>query len=76
MILIFTQRWNIIKKRLTSSNLASNDKINDWVLHNEQLATRKAISMALNIPKIGSLSKLLSGTSKLSINRLRLSHKN
>ncbi|PKU83655.1 uncharacterized protein LOC110101951 [Dendrobium catenatum] len=55
-----SKRWNIIKKRLTSSNLASNDKINDWVLHNEQLATRKAISMALNIPTIGSLSKLLS----------------
>lgn len=61
-----SQRWNMIKRRLSSSNPASDDKLNNWVLHNEQLATRKAISMALNIPMVGSLSTLPSGARSYS----------
>ncbi|XP_020588579.1 uncharacterized protein LOC110030282 isoform X2 [Phalaenopsis equestris] len=63
-----SQRWNIIKKRLASSNCASDDKMNSWVMQNKQLATRKAISMALNIPMIGSLSTPQAGVVSQHLN--------
>ncbi|WOL02333.1 hypothetical protein Cni_G11052 [Canna indica] len=56
-----SQRWAIIRRRDSNLLTGSSNKTTSTTRSEERLATQKAISLALDMPKSGRLSAILSG---------------